>query len=95
LTVAVGAWLEIASISNGRLSQRYFNSQSQKSTRSRDRRTVPCRSSTKFAAKMAALGGPYLFYEVVGRSHGPLANLRERAQTVALQSTYFVKKLMD
>jgi hypothetical protein len=40
LTVAVGAWLEIAFISNGRLSQRYFNSQSQKSTRSRDRLTA-------------------------------------------------------
>jgi prolyl oligopeptidase len=49
----------------------------------------------KFAAKMAALGDPYLFYEVIEGGHGAGANLRERAHTTALQFTYFTRKLMD
>ena len=44
---------------------------------------------------MAAMGDPYLFYEVIEGGHGSGANLRERAHTDALQFTYFEKKLMN
>lgn len=48
----------------------------------------------KFAAKMAALHDPYLFYEVTEGGHGAGANLRERAFTSALEMTYLIRKLM-
>ncbi len=48
----------------------------------------------KFAAKPAALGDPYLFYEVTEGVHGCGANLIERAHTTALEMTYFIRKLM-
>ena len=44
---------------------------------------------------MAALGYPYLFYEVVEGGHGAGANLREQAHTAALEFTYFARKLID
>lgn len=48
----------------------------------------------KFAAKMAAMGDPYLFFEVTEGGHGSGANLKERAHTTALEYTYFADKLM-
>jgi prolyl oligopeptidase len=48
----------------------------------------------KFAAKMAAMGDPYLFFEVTEGGHGSGANLKERAHTTALEFTYFAGKLM-
>ena len=49
----------------------------------------------KFAAKLAAMGMPYYFYEVTEGGHGSGANLKERAHTSALEMTYFTRKLMD
>jgi prolyl oligopeptidase len=63
-------------------------------TTTKDDRVGP-QHARKFAAKMAALGDPYLFYEVIEGGHGSGANLRERAHTSALEFTYFAKKLMD
>jgi prolyl oligopeptidase len=38
---------------------------------------------------------PYLFYEETEGGHGAGANLREKAHTVALEMTYFSRKLMN
>jgi prolyl oligopeptidase len=63
-------------------------------TTTKDDRVGP-QHARKFAAKMAALGDPYLFYEVVEGGHGAGANLKERAHTSALEYTYFTRKLMN
>ena len=47
------------------------------------------------AARLAAMGKPYLFYEVTEGGHGSGANLEEKARTTALEFTYFIRKLMD
>ena len=49
----------------------------------------------KFAAKLAAMGVPYFFYEVTEGGHGAGANQDESARTTALEMTYFIRKLMD
>ena len=61
-------------------------------TTTKDDRVGP-QHARKFAAKMAAMGHPYLFYEVVEGGHGAGANLEERAHTSALEYTYFARKL--
>ena len=48
----------------------------------------------KFAAKLASMHIPYLFYEVPEGGHGAGANARERALTSALEFTYFTQRLM-
>jgi prolyl oligopeptidase len=63
-------------------------------TTTKDDRVGP-QHARKFAAKLAALGDPYLFYEVTEGGHGSGANLKERAKTTALEITYFTRKLMD
>ena len=63
-------------------------------TTTKDDRVGP-QHARKFAAKLAALGDPYLFYEVTEGGHGSGANLRERAHTTALEMTYFIRKLMN
>jgi len=63
-------------------------------TTSKDDRVGP-QHARKFAAKLASLGDPYLFYEVVEGGHGAGANLKEDAHTEALEMTYFIEKLMD
>ena len=63
-------------------------------TTTKDDRVGP-QHARKFAAKMAAMGDPYLFYEVIEGGHGSGANLKERAHTTALEYTYFAHKLMD
>ena len=45
--------------------------------------------------RLAEMGKPYLFYEVIEGGHGSGANLNERAHTNALEFTYFARKLMD
>jgi prolyl oligopeptidase len=62
-------------------------------TTTKDDRVGP-QHARKFAAKLAALKVPYLFYEVVEGGHGAGATLAEHAQTVALEYTYFSRKLM-
>jgi len=63
-------------------------------TTTKDDRVGP-QHARKFAAKMAEMGYPYLFYEVIEGGHGSGANLKERAHTSALEYTYFTRKLME
>ncbi len=63
-------------------------------TTTKDDRVGP-QHARKFAARLAALGKPYLYYEVTEGGHGAGANLREKAHTSALEFTYFMRKLMD
>jgi prolyl oligopeptidase len=63
-------------------------------TTTKDDRVGP-QHARKFAAKLAAMDVPYLFYEVTEGGHGSGANLREEAQTDALEWTYFAMKLME
>jgi len=63
-------------------------------TTTKDDRVGP-QHARKFAAKLAAMGYPYLFYEVTEGGHGSGANLAEKARTTALEMTYFMRKLVD
>ncbi len=63
-------------------------------TTTKDDRVGP-QHARKFAAKLSALGIPYLFYEVTEGGHGAGANLIERAHTAALEMTYFFRQLVD
>jgi prolyl oligopeptidase len=63
-------------------------------TTTKDDRVGP-QHARKFAAKLSALGIPYLFYEVVEGGHGAGANLQERAHTTTLEMVYFSRLLMD
>ncbi len=62
-------------------------------TTTKDDRVGP-QHARKFAAKLAAMHVPYLFYEVLEGGHGSGANLKESAKTTALGWTYFAMKLM-
>jgi hypothetical protein len=61
-------------------------------TTSKDDRVGP-QHARKFAAKMAAMGLPYLFYEVIEGGHGAGATLDEESVTNALEYTYFSRQL--
>jgi prolyl oligopeptidase len=63
-------------------------------TTTKDDRVGP-QHARKFAAKLSAMGIPYLFYEVTEGGHGSGANLDERAHTSALEYTYFARRLME
>jgi prolyl oligopeptidase len=63
-------------------------------TTTKDDRVGP-QHARKFAAKLASMHIPYLFYEVTEGGHGSGASLKERAHTSALEMTYFTRKLMD
>ncbi len=62
-------------------------------TTTKDDRVGP-QHARKFAAQMAAMGLPYLFYEVIEGGHGAGANIEQRVQTTALEFTYFARQLM-
>ena len=49
----------------------------------------------KAAAKIAALGQPYYYYENIDGGHSAAANLAESARRVALEYTYASKRLVD
>ena len=49
----------------------------------------------KMAAKMAAMGLAFLYYENVDGGHSAAANLAEHARRNALEFTYLTRKLMD
>jgi prolyl oligopeptidase len=49
----------------------------------------------KMAAKMAAMGLPFLYYENIDGGHAAAANLTERARRSALEFTYLFQKLVD
>ena len=63
-------------------------------TTTKDDRVGP-KHARKFGAKMADMGLPYLFYEVIEGGHGAGANAEERARTTALGYVYFTRQLMD
>jgi prolyl oligopeptidase len=63
-------------------------------TTTKDDRVGP-QHARKFAAKLAAMHIPYLFYEVTEGGHGAGANARETSFTTALEFTYFTRKLME
>jgi prolyl oligopeptidase len=63
-------------------------------TTTKDDRVGP-QHARKFAARLAELHAPYLFYEVTEGGHGAGANLKEKARTTAMEITYFSHKLMD
>jgi prolyl oligopeptidase len=62
-------------------------------TTTKDDRVGP-QHARKFAAKLASMGDPYLFYEVIEGGHGSGVNISERSFTTALAMTYFTEKLM-
>ncbi len=62
-------------------------------TTTKDDRVGP-QHARKFAAKLAAMRIPYLFYEVIEGGHASGANIKERAFTDALEYTYFARRLM-
>jgi prolyl oligopeptidase len=63
-------------------------------TTTKDDRVGP-QHARKFAARLEAMGKPYMFYEVIEGGHGAGANLKEKAHTSALEFVYFIRKLMD
>ena len=63
-------------------------------TTTKDDRVGP-QHARKFAAKMAAMGLPYYFFEVIEGGHGSGANIAQQARTTALEYTYFARQLMD
>lgn len=63
-------------------------------TTTKDDRVGP-QHARKFAAKMAEMGLPYFFHEVIEGGHGAGANAAQQAHTVSLEFTYFARQLMD
>jgi prolyl oligopeptidase len=63
-------------------------------TATSDDRVTPVHAR-KMAAKMEAMGLPFLFFENTNGGHSASANLQEQAERVALEFTYFLQKLMD
>ena len=63
-------------------------------TTTKDDRVGP-QHARKFAAKMAEMGLPYYFFEVIEGGHGSGANIAQQARTTALEYTYFARQLMD
>jgi prolyl oligopeptidase len=63
-------------------------------TTTKDDRVGP-QHARKFAAKLAALGDPYLFYEASEGGHGAGANLNERALIFTLEYVYFTRQLSE
>ncbi len=63
-------------------------------TTTKDDRVGP-QHARKFAAKMASMKLPYMFYEVIEGGHGSGANLQEQAHTTAFEYTYFSRQLMN
>ncbi len=63
-------------------------------TTTKDDRVGP-QHARKFAAKLASMNIPYMFYEVIEGGHGSGASLKERAHTTALEMTYFSRQLMQ
>ncbi len=62
-------------------------------TTTKDDRVGP-QHARKFAAKMAAMHLPFLYYEAIEGGHGAGVNAKEVAQERALEMTYLARKLM-
>jgi prolyl oligopeptidase len=63
-------------------------------TSTKDDRVHPAHGR-KAAAKIAALGQPYYYYENIDGGHSAAANLAESARRLALEYTYASKRLVD
>jgi prolyl oligopeptidase len=63
-------------------------------TTTKDDRVGPVHAR-KFAAKMEAMGLPFLYYENTEGGHAAGANLQEAAREQALEMTYLTRKLVD
>jgi prolyl oligopeptidase len=63
-------------------------------TTTKDDRVGPVHAR-KFAAKMEEFKKPFFYEEIIEGGHGAGADLKERAQTLAVQYTYLTRKLMD
>ena len=63
-------------------------------TSTKDDRVVPGHAR-KAAAKVAAMGQPYYYYENIDGGHSAAANLRESAKRLALEYTYASRRLID
>jgi prolyl oligopeptidase len=63
-------------------------------TTTKDDRVGPVQAR-KFAARMKEYGLPYLYWENTEGGHAAGANLRQKARALALEMTYFTRKLMD
>ncbi len=63
-------------------------------TSTKDDRVHPAHAR-KAAARLKALGYPYLYYENIDGGHAAAANLNETARRVALEYTYLTQRLMD
>ena len=61
-------------------------------TTTKDDRVGP-QHARKFAARLAALGLPYLYYEVIEGGHGAGATLEEKSAMTAREFTYFSRQL--
>jgi prolyl oligopeptidase len=61
-------------------------------TTTKDDRVGP-QHARKFAARLASLHIPYLFFEYVEGGHGSGANVKERSFETALEFTYFARQL--
>ncbi len=63
-------------------------------TSTKDDRVHPAHAR-KMAAKMQAMGLPFLYYENIDGGHSAAANLQETARRVSLEYLYLTRKLMD
>jgi prolyl oligopeptidase len=63
-------------------------------TTTKDDRVGP-QHARKFAAKMAAMGLPFLYYEAIEGGHGAGVNAKEKAEENALEMVYLTRKLMQ
>ncbi len=63
-------------------------------TSTKDDRVHPAHGR-KAAARMAALGQPYYYYENIDGGHSAAANLKETARRLALEYTYATRQLVD
>jgi len=63
-------------------------------TTTKDDRVGPVQAR-KFAARMKEYGLPYLYWENTEGGHAAGANLKQAARQAALETVYFIRKLMD
>jgi len=63
-------------------------------TTTKDDRVGPVHAR-KFAAKMEELKKPFFYQEITEGGHGPGADLKQTANTLATRFTYLTRKLMD
>ncbi len=63
-------------------------------TTTKDDRVGPVHAR-KFAAKMEEFNQPFFYEEITEGGHGAGADLKEKAQSNAVQFTYLIRKLMD